>query len=61
MLGKAERTAMLATVAATHESRRNRLQPREISLDEQRRQRASSSLHPSLPPAPLTPRRPSPF
>jgi hypothetical protein len=61
MLGKAERTAMLATVAATHESRRNRLQPREISLEEQRHPRTSCSFRPSLPPYPLTPRRPSAF
>jgi hypothetical protein len=61
MLGKAERTAMLATVAATHESRRNRILLLEISRAEQRHQRTSSSFLPSLPPDPLTPRRPSPF
>jgi hypothetical protein len=35
--------------------------PHEISRAEQRRQLASSSFRPSLPPDPLTPRRPSPF
>ena len=46
---------MLATVAATHESRRNRLQPREISVEEQRHPRTSCSFRPSLPPYPSLP------
>jgi hypothetical protein len=61
MLGKAERVIILANNARTHETLRNRIFLPEISRAEQRRQLASSSFRPSLPPDPLTPRRPSPF
>ena len=61
MLCKAERIIILANNVRTYEFRRDHILPHEISRAEQRRQRASSSFRPSLPPDPLTPRRPSPF
>jgi hypothetical protein len=58
-VGKAERTPMLATVAATHESRHNRVSPSKIRLPKQHWNLASSFAEPSLPPDPLTSRRQS--
>ena len=59
LLGNAERVIILANNACAHETLRNRILLPKISRAEQRHQRTSSSFRPSLPPYPLTPRRPS--
>ena len=68
MLGKADRMIILANNARTHETLRNHILPHEIPRAEKRESPDSSFFlhnstfrHPSLPPDPLTPRRPSAF
>jgi len=52
---------ILANKALTDEYRFNHTQTREISCAQERHQRDLWIFHPSLPPDPLSPRRPSPF